>query len=86
MSKRIIIYGKGGWPYTDKARVAFGNSAIYVDVTANADNLKEMLQFSGGRRQVPVIIENDKVTVGYGGSWGVWIPAGGRFFICRQVK
>ncbi len=48
--------------------MAFGNSAVYVDVTANADKLAEMLQFSGGRRQVPVIIENDKVTVGYGGS------------------
>ena len=71
MVDKIIIYGKNGWPYTDKARSAFGNSAIYVDVTTNTDKLAEMLQLSDGRRQVPVIVKNGKATVGYGGSWGV---------------
>jgi hypothetical protein len=34
------------------------------------DNAKldEMLEFSKGERNVPVIVEGDKVTVGYGGS------------------
>jgi len=27
-----------------------------------------MLNYSGGRRQVPVIVEGDKVTVGFGGG------------------
>jgi len=27
-----------------------------------------MLKLSGGKRQVPVIVEGDKVTVGYGGT------------------
>jgi len=27
-----------------------------------------MLKFSKGGRQVPVIVEGDKVTIGYGGS------------------
>jgi len=27
-----------------------------------------MLGFSKGRRDVPVIVEDDKVTIGYGGS------------------
>ncbi len=48
--------------------MAFGNSAVYVDVKADADKLAEMLRLSGGKRQVPVIIEDDKITVGYGGS------------------
>jgi glutaredoxin len=32
------------------------------------DKLKEMLKISGGARQVPVIVENGKISIGYGGS------------------
>jgi hypothetical protein len=28
----------------------------------------EMLNYSGGKRQVPVIVEGDKVTVGFEGA------------------
>jgi glutaredoxin len=30
--------------------------------------LDEMLKQTGGRRDVPVIVEDGKVTIGYGGS------------------
>jgi glutaredoxin 3 len=30
--------------------------------------MEEMLKFSKGQRKVPVIIEDGKVTVGYGGT------------------
>jgi len=30
--------------------------------------LQEMLKLSNGRRDVPVIVEKGKVTIGYGGS------------------
>jgi len=30
--------------------------------------MDRMLDFSGGKRKVPVIVEGGKVTVGYGGS------------------
>jgi glutaredoxin len=30
--------------------------------------LEEMLKYSKGSRQIPVIVEGDKVTIGYGGS------------------
>jgi hypothetical protein len=30
--------------------------------------MKDMLEASGGRRDVPVIVDGDNVTVGYGGS------------------
>ncbi len=30
--------------------------------------MKAMLEASGGKRQVPVIVEGDKVTIGYGGT------------------
>ena len=31
-------------------------------------DLEEMLGLAGGRRQVPVVVEDGKVTVGYGGT------------------
>ena len=71
MAGKIIIYGKSGWPYTDKARAALGTSAIYIDVKSNADKLNEMLKMSDGKRQVPVIVEDGKITIGFGGSWGL---------------
>jgi len=37
-------------------------------VKLDAAKLQEMLKKSKGVREVPVIIENGKVTVGYGGS------------------
>jgi glutaredoxin len=39
-----------------------------VDVKKDAPGLQEMLRLSGGKRQVPVIVEGEKVTVGYGGT------------------
>jgi hypothetical protein len=30
--------------------------------------LDRMLTYSGGRRQVPVIVEGEKVTIGFGGT------------------
>ena len=30
--------------------------------------LDEMMKLTNGRRDVPVIVENGKVTIGYGGS------------------
>ena len=34
----------------------------------SAADLDRMLGFSKGRRNVPVIVEDEKVTIGYGGS------------------
>jgi glutaredoxin 3 len=40
----------------------------YLDVKENPKLLPGMLKHSGGQRRVPVIVEGDKVTIGYGGS------------------
>jgi len=69
MADTILIYGKAGWPYTDAARSAYGDKASYIDVKARPEKLEEMLKHSKGKRQVPVIVEGAKVTVGHGGSW-----------------
>ena len=79
MQDKVLIYGKAGWPYTDKVRSDYGEKAVYHDVKADSSKLEEMLIHSEGKRQVPVIVEGGQVTVGYGGSWGVWEPAGCRF-------
>lgn len=65
--EQIIIYGKKGLPYTDRARAAHPGH-VYHDVKADRSLLEEMLAHSGGRRQVPVIVADGRVSVGYGGS------------------
>jgi glutaredoxin len=35
---------------------------------ADKSRLGDMLKFSGGSRKVPVIVEGDKVKIGYGGT------------------
>jgi glutaredoxin len=39
----------------------------YIDVLENDDDMKAMLEFSDGNRQVPVIVDGDNVTIGFGG-------------------
>jgi len=39
-----------------------------VNVKADAEGMKAMLKASKGKRDVPIIVEGGKVTVGYGGS------------------
>ena len=40
----------------------------YIDVKAKAGELPAMLKWSKGKRDVPVIVEDGKVTIGFGGS------------------
>lgn len=44
------------------------SGAVYYDVKADRSRMEEMLRHSNGERQVPVIVDGEKVTVGYGGS------------------
>ena len=71
MKEKVTIYGKAGWPYTEKARSAYGEKAAYYDVESDKKTLDEMLKVCDGVRQVPVIVEVGKAKVGYEGSWGV---------------
>jgi len=41
---------------------------VYVDVIKDKAKLGEMLQYAGGSRKVPVIVDGDKVKIGYGGT------------------
>jgi glutaredoxin 3 len=68
MAGEIIIYGTETCPFCIQARAAYGDRATFIDVDQNLDKLREMLALSGGKRQVPVIVEGDRVTVGFAGD------------------
>ena len=68
---RVLIFGKDTCPYTQAARDDFARRRVpfdYVNVKKNRADLERMLQYTGGRREVPVIVENGRVTIGFGGT------------------
>ena len=65
----IEIFGKDSCPYTMAAVDAYRpKGAVYHNVKKDAAQMARMLEFSGGQRRVPVIVENGQVTIGYGGT------------------
>lgn len=71
MSAAVLIFGKDSCPYTLAARddyEARGVAVEYVNVKKNKADLDRMLEYSRGRRLVPVIVEDGKVTIGFGGT------------------
>lgn len=67
----VLIFGKDTCPYTRAAREDYekrGLDVEYVNVKKDPDGMQRMLRYSGGRRDVPVIVEDERVTVGFGGS------------------
>jgi len=68
MTEEIVIYGRAGCPFTDKAISAYGKRAKYFDVQSVSQKLQEMLKLSDGVRKVPVIVEGGNVIIGYGGT------------------
>lgn len=70
-TEEVLIFGHDLCPYTSKAREDFSRrkSAFeYINVLQDDDGLQRMLKHSNGRRQIPVIVEVGKVTIGFGGS------------------
>jgi len=68
----VYIFGKDTWPYTQAARDDYQRRHVafeYVNVKKNPAELQRMLGYSDGRRAVPVIVEDEKVTIGFGGTW-----------------
>ena len=67
----VLIFGKDSCPHTMAAREDYqarGVTFEYVNVKKNPGRLQEMLKFSGGRRAVPVIVEDGAVTIGFDGG------------------
>lgn len=40
----------------------------YLNVKKNPGDLERMLAYSKGHRNVPVIVDGEKVTIGFGGT------------------
>ena len=71
MADEVLIYGKDGCPYTAAAIEDYQTRKVpyrYIDVKKDRAELERMLEWSNGRRQVPVIVEGGNVTVGFGGT------------------
>ena len=67
----VLIFGKDACPYTLAARDHFkasGQPFEYFNVKKNAADLERMLSFSRGRREVPVIVDGEAVTIGFAGG------------------
>ena len=67
----VLIFGKDGCPYTEAAMENYARRGIpaeYINVKASAADLERMLVHSAGKRRVPVIVEGDRVAIGYGGT------------------
>ena len=67
----VLIYGKDSCPYTLAAREDYEQRGVafeYINVKKDPAELDRMLALTKGRRQVPVIVENGKVTIGFGGT------------------
>jgi glutaredoxin 3 len=67
----VLIFGKDACPYTQAALDDFDQRGVtfqYINVKKNAADLERMLGYSRGQRRVPVIVEGEKVTIGFGGT------------------
>jgi glutaredoxin 3 len=67
----VEIFGKDACPYTMAARdhyLSLEKPFTYHNVKKKPAELERMLVLSGGRREVPVILENGNVTIGFGGT------------------
>lgn len=67
----VLIFGKDSCPYTQAARDDYEKRKVpfqYVNVKKNPADLQRMLEYTKGRRDVPVIVEKGRVTIGFGGT------------------
>jgi len=70
-SGMVTIFGKDACPYTQAARDDYQRRGVafqYINVKNHPPALERMLGYSKGRREVPVIVDGDKVTIGFGGT------------------
>ena len=71
MPEKVLIFGKDTCPYTTAAREDYakkGYDVRYVNVNQDAGSMEEMLKYSRGRKDVPVIVDGPKVIIGFGGA------------------
>jgi len=68
---QVKIYTKPGCPYCAAAKEHYRNEGVdfdEIDVYSVPGAKEEAVKIAGGRAQVPVIVEDGAVKVGFGGS------------------
>jgi glutaredoxin 3 len=82
LNARYELFGTRSCPYTRELREWLdwkGHDYVEFDVEADAAALDRMLALSGGRRTVPILVEDGRVTqIGWQGRGCVVGPATGR--------
>ena len=71
MADEVLIYGKDSCPYTAAAIEDYQTRKVpfrYINVKKDRAELDKMIGLTGGRRQVPVIVDAGRVTIGFGGT------------------
>lgn len=67
----VIMYTKPGCPYCAAAKEHYtGNGVAFeeINVVDNPEAQKKLLELSGGKRIVPVVIDKGEVKIGWGGG------------------
>ena len=67
----VTIYTKDGCPYCAAAKQHYeeqGKRYTEIDIYSTAGAKDKVLELTGGQRIVPVIVEDGKVTAGFGGG------------------
>ena len=67
----VTIYTKQGCPYCAAAKKHYGDIGVKykeIDVHTVAGAMDKAVELAGGKRIVPVIVEEGRVTLGFGGG------------------
>jgi glutaredoxin 3 len=78
VEKEITIYTASTCPFCKAAKEDLDRKGIKykeIDVSKDAEGLEKMARPSG-KRLVPVMVNGENVTIGFGGTWGVWQSSG----------
>ena len=62
----VLLYTRSGCPWCDRKRaelVARGATLREIDIAARPEVIPELLKLTGGRRLVPVVVEDGRVAV-----------------------
>ena len=69
--KDVTIYTKQGCPYCAAAKKHYNDNGVEfkeIDVNDTPGAKDEVLKLTKGEKIVPVIVENGKITAGFGGG------------------
>jgi glutaredoxin 3 len=67
----VLLYTKPGCPYCAAAKEHYGGKGISyeeINVVDNPSAQKEVLELSGGKRIVPVVVDKGEVRIGWNGG------------------